>query len=118
MFDKILDINECFLQNEISNKIRLKVKAYAIDNNYSFYDVKSWTGLLRNLIIRTSSLNELMIIMVFNEDDKEKITSMMNFIKEEFPEITSLNYVVNNKKMMIFRPKIINFSGRDHISMN
>ncbi len=98
MFDKILDIEECFLQKDPSNKIRLAVKGYAIKNKLSFYNVRNWEGLLRNLLIRTSSTGELMVIVVFREDESSQIEGLMGFLKESFPEITSLMYVINGKR--------------------
>ena len=98
MFDKILDIEECFLQKDPSNKIRLAVKDYAIKNNLTFYNVRHWEGLLRNLLIRTSSIGDLMVIVVFREDSGDEIKGLMDFLKTTFPEITSLMYVINDKK--------------------
>ncbi len=98
MFDKILDIEECYLQKDPSNKIRLAVKDYAIKNKLSFYNVRKWEGLLRNLLIRTSSTGELMVIVVFREDESSHIEGLMGFLKDSFPEITSLMYVINGKK--------------------
>ena len=98
MYDKILDIEECFLQKDPSNKIRLAVKDYAIKNNLTFYNVRHWEGLLRNLLIRTSSIGDLMVIVVFREDSGDEIKGLMDFLKTTFPEITSLMYVINDKK--------------------
>ncbi len=98
MFDKIVDIDHCCLQLEPSNKIRLSIKHYAFKNDLTFYNSRRWEGFLRNLLIRTSSTGDLMVIMVVNDKDKEKIESLMNHIKTNFPEITSMFYVVNHKK--------------------
>lgn len=98
MFDKIVDIDHCYLQLEPSNKIRLSIKNYAFENNLSFYNVRRWEGFLRNLLIRTSSTGDLMVIMVVNDKEKEKIEGLMNHLKSNFPEITSMFYVVNQKK--------------------
>jgi 23S rRNA (uracil1939-C5)-methyltransferase len=97
MWDRILDIENCYLQPNPSNEIRLAVKKYADDNNLEFYDVKKWTGFLRNLIIRNTSTGEWMVILVVREDDKEKINGVLSHLAEKFPEITSLMYVVNPK---------------------
>ncbi len=97
MWDRILDIDNCYLQASPSNDIRLAVKKYADDNKLEFYDVKKWTGLLRNLIIRNTSTGEWMVILVVREDDKESIDGVLNHLSEKFPEITSLMYVVNPK---------------------
>lgn len=98
IFDKIVDIEHCYLQAEPSNKIRLAVKDYAIKNNLTFYNVRKWVGFMRNLVIRTSNTGDLMVIMVVGEPDRERIHGLMDFIKEQFPEITSLFYVVNGKQ--------------------
>lgn len=115
-FDKILNIETCYLQQEASNVIRNAVRQYAELNALSFYDLKGHTGLLRNLIIRNSSTGELMVIVVFAEDNPEAIKGLMDFIKEEFHEITSLLYIVNRKlNDTIFDQEVHCWSGRDHI---
>ncbi len=95
-FDKILDIENCYLQKDPSNSIRLAIKEYAIEHNLDFYNVRNHEGFLRNLIIRTSSTGDLMVIVVFRYDDLD-IADMLKVIADEFPEITSLMYVVNEK---------------------
>jgi len=97
MFDKVLDINVCYLQAEPSNAIRLFVKDYAVKNNLSFYDVKSHEGFLRNLIIRNTTIGDLMVVAVFAHNDETLINLMLSAIQQRFPEITSLMYVVNEK---------------------
>lgn len=87
MFDKVLDIKKCWLQDDISNRIRLAVKRFALDNNYPFFDLREQTGLMRNIIVRTASTGEIMLIVVFFEDDTERIQAMMDFIAGEFPQI-------------------------------
>lgn len=96
-FDKVLDINACHLQNELGDRIRLFVKKFAKDNNYSFYDLKAQQGLMRTLMIRLASTGEVMVVVAFGEDDREKISSVLDAIAKEFSEITSLMYVVNTK---------------------
>ncbi|MFC2102538.1 23S rRNA (uracil(1939)-C(5))-methyltransferase RlmD [Bacteroidota bacterium] len=98
MFDKVLDIQSCYLQQEPSNSIRLALKAYALQNGLSFYDVMHWTGFLRNVIIRTSISGEVMVILVVREDKKETIFAVLDHLEKQFPEITSFYYVVNQKK--------------------
>lgn len=111
LFDKILDIEHCYLQQEPSNNIRLFVRKYANDNNLDFYNARSHEGFLRNLIIRTSSTNQLMVIVIFNYNDP-KITELMNALGDEFPEITSLMYVVNSKfNDTIWDQEIVLFKG-------
>ena len=98
MWDKVVDINNCHLQSDPSNKIRLSIKEYAINNNFSFYNSRSKQGLLRNLMIRNTSLNEFMVIIQFFEKKTEKIKSILNHLKISFPEIKSIQYVINNKE--------------------
>lgn len=97
LFDKVLDVEECFLQDERSNEIRNFIRDTAIRENMSFFDIREQHGLLRNLIIRNTSLNEWMVVVVFYEDDKEKRELLMQAVYEHFPWITSLMYVVNPK---------------------
>ncbi|MEA3480090.1 MAG: 23S rRNA (uracil(1939)-C(5))-methyltransferase RlmD [Bacteroidota bacterium] len=98
MFDRILDIEECLLQDDLSNKIRNAIRDYTIKQGYSYYDVYSWEGIMRNIIFRNTTLNEWMVIVVFNEDNQPLILELLYFIKETFPEITSLMYVINKKR--------------------
>ncbi len=98
LFDKVLDIRNCHLQDDPSNSIRLFIRNYAIEKQLSFYDVRNWTGLLRNLIIRNTSMGDLMVIVVFREALPDIIDPMLNLLKQEFPSITSLFYVINPKK--------------------
>jgi len=115
-FDKILDIEHCYLQAEPSNSIRNAVRKYALDNGLSFYDLRNHEGVLRNLIIRTSSTGEVMIAVVFAYPEQEQVDGLMNFLKAEFPQITSLLYIVNQKKNdTIFDQEVVVFAGRDHI---
>ncbi len=97
MFDKILDIDHCYLQRNPSNDIRLAIKDYALKHQMSFYNVRNWEGLLRNIIIRTSRNGNLMVIVIFKEEtDKNK--GLLKFLADRFADITSLMYVINNKK--------------------
>lgn len=115
-FDKVLDINKCWLQNDVSNEIRLFLKALAIEKGFSFYDLRAQNGLMRTIMIRTASTGEIMLVVVFGEDNKEAIDCVMNSLKERFPQITSLMYVVNLKvNDTIGDQEIILFNGRDYI---
>ena len=96
-FDKVLDIEKCWLQAEPSNAIRLAVKEYAVAESMSFFDLKNNTGLLRNIIVRNTPGGELMVVMVFGEDDTTGINNMMSFIDQRFPQISCLAYMVNAK---------------------
>lgn len=97
MFDRVLDIQHCYLQSNISNRIRLALKDFAISRQLSFYNIRNFEGDLRNLIIRNSNTGDLMVIIVFGTDDPGKIETVMRFVSDRFPEITSLFYVVNQK---------------------
>ncbi|GAA4425879.1 23S rRNA (uracil(1939)-C(5))-methyltransferase RlmD [Pontibacter saemangeumensis] len=96
-FDKILDIRHCYLQPDPSNAIRLAVRAYGRSHGLDFFDVVKQQGFLRNLIIRTANTGELMVILQVFRNDKEAIEGIMRHLQETFPEITSLQYVVNAK---------------------
>ncbi len=97
MFDKVLDIDTCWLQSDISNRIRNSVREFCLENGYSFFDLRKQEGLMRTLMIRTASTGELMVIVVFFYEDKEKIEKLLRFLMDEFPVITSLLYVINPK---------------------
>lgn len=115
-FDKVLDIECCHLQDDLGNRIRLFVKDYGKRHGLSFYDLRGQTGFLRTLMIRIASTGEVMVVMVFGEDDKNAIESLLSAVKEEFPEITSLMYVVNLKvNDTIGDQDVVLFSGRDYI---
>ncbi len=116
MFDKILDIKKCYLQEEPSNSIRLALKAFALKNDLTFYDIREHKGLLRNVIIRSTSTGELMIIVCFGEQDDENVEKVMLFLKVEFPAITALMYTVNLKlNDTIGDQEIKTYHKKDHI---
>ncbi len=96
MFDKVLDVEWCHLQDEPSNAIRLAVKRFAEENGLEFYNLREHQGLLRNIIIRTSTTGEVMVTVVFARED-ERNGTLMDFLTKQFPQITSLNYIVNSK---------------------
>jgi 23S rRNA (uracil1939-C5)-methyltransferase len=118
-FDKVLDINKCWLQNDISNRIRNSVRQYAIEHQIEFFDLRAQSGLLRNIIIRTASTGELMVILVAQvaqPEQKETLHNVLQYIGDTFPEITSLIYVINNKcNDTIADLTPIVFKGKDHI---
>jgi len=115
-FDKVLDIEKCYLQPEPSNTIRLAVKQFALEKGYSFFDLKSQEGLLRNLIIRTSGIGEIMIIVVFAADDPGKREELLHYLWSEFPALTSLYYIINRKKNdSILDQEAIHYKGREYI---
>ncbi len=113
MWDKILDINKCWLQADPSNAIRQFIKQKAEELNISFFNVRNQEGLLRTLMIRTSSTKEIMVLLQFY---KEKREQLLQAISTNFPEITSLQYVINSKgNDTIYDQNVICFSGKDHI---
>lgn len=115
-FDKVLDIKECHLQVGISDSIRLFIRSYAIEHGYEFYDIRQQHGFMRNIIIRTTTTGEVMLIVVFGEDDKNKIDDLLSAVNKQFPEITSLMYVVNRKvNDTIADQEVLLYSGRDFI---
>ncbi len=96
-FDKVLDINKCHLQNDLGNRIRTFIKNLGKELNYEFYDIRANHGFLRTLMIRIADTGEVMVVMSVGENDPDKIESLMSAIAAEFPQITSLFYVVNTK---------------------
>ncbi|MEG2121865.1 MAG: 23S rRNA (uracil(1939)-C(5))-methyltransferase RlmD [Rikenellaceae bacterium] len=116
MFDKILDIEKCYLQSEPSNAIRLEIKKFTIENNLSYYDMRTHEGLMRNVVIRTSTTGDVMVIVIFALDDKEARILLMDHLKTTFPEITSLMYIVNSKLNDSYSDQdIVCYHGNDHI---
>ena len=97
-FDKVLDIKECHLQPEPSNSIRNAVREYARKNNLQSFALREQKGFLRNLVIRNSLEGKVMVIVVFFHDDIEKREGLLDFLASEFPQITSLMYVINSKR--------------------
>ncbi len=117
MFDKVIDVKKCFLQEEPSNSIRLAIKEYALKNGLTFFDIRNHVGFLRTLIIRTTSTGEVMVIVAFYHEDEEKRVGLLNHLKEQFPQITSLMYVINEKANdTIGDQDIICYHGQDHIT--
>ncbi len=96
-FDKVLDIKECFLQKDPSNAIRLFCKEYAVRHGLQFFDIRENVGFIRNMFIRTTDTGDLMVIMCFFYEDREVREAMLDALSQEFPQITSLYYVINSK---------------------
>ncbi len=116
MWDKILDVKECHLQAAPSDAIRNNIRDFAAENGFSFFNPRKQEGLLRTLLIRMTSLGEIMVVLQFFYDDPEKRNLLLNFVKERFPEITSLQYIINGKgNDTIYDQEVILFAGRDHI---
>ena len=116
MFDKIININKCWLQGGPSNQIRNFIKEYAHENNLEFFDRRIQSGLLRNIIIRTSTIGDVMLIVCFFSEQKENREKLLEAIAAEFPQITSLMYVINEKgNDTINDQEILVYRGNDHI---
>ncbi|HEX2630890.1 MAG TPA: 23S rRNA (uracil(1939)-C(5))-methyltransferase RlmD [Chitinophagaceae bacterium] len=98
MFDKIVDIQTCYLQAEPTNAIRLAIKEFALRNKYTFYDIREHHGLLRTMQVRLCTTGELMVNIVFGEDDKKKRIALLDHVLQLFPSITTLLYTINLKK--------------------
>lgn len=115
-FDKVLDIKQCHLQDDLGNRIRLFVKKYCKENNLPFYDLRAQHGFMRTLMIRIASTGEVMVVAVTGSDDVAAIESMLNALNAQFPEITSLHYVINLKvNDSIADQNVIHFSGKPYI---
>lgn len=116
MFDKILDIDECHLQEAPSNEIRNEIKRYALEHNLTFFDLREQVGFLRNIIIRSTSTGEWMLIVSFHYDDKPVIEKLLHHICERFPHLSSVHYVINPKRNdTISDLDILLFKGKDSI---
>ena len=118
-FDKILDIEKCWLMDDISNKIRNEIRDYAIKHKLEFYDLRKNEGLLRSMMIRNSNTGELMLLIQFRietPEEHEKVNNLMKHVADSFPEITSLLYVDNHKCNDTFGDQeIVVFKGNDYI---
>lgn len=118
-FDKVLAIDKCWLQDDISNQIRNAVRDYAYAHNFPFFDLRTQEGLLRNIMIRTSSTGELMVVLqckVTDDEGRRKMEEILQFMADSFPQITSLMYVINNKcNDTIGDLDVEVFKGNDHI---
>jgi len=97
IFDKVIDIEKCYLQSEPSNRLRMAVKEFAYKNNYQFYDIKLNYGFLRNMQIRICTTGEIMVNIIFGREDEEKRISLLEHILKSFPELTTLLYTINEK---------------------
>ncbi|RED26523.1 23S rRNA m(5)U-1939 methyltransferase [Flavobacterium cutihirudinis] len=116
MWDKILDIQKCHLQEDPSNAIRNEIRAFANEHNLAFFNPREHSGLLRTVMIRTVSTGEIMVLIQFFEEDKENRELILDHLYEKFPQITSLQYVVNGKPNdTIYDQNVILYKGRDYI---
>ncbi|MBK9256092.1 MAG: 23S rRNA (uracil(1939)-C(5))-methyltransferase RlmD [Saprospiraceae bacterium] len=115
-FDKIVDIDECLLQDGLTNKMRNFVRAFAHKNNFTFYNLRSHIGLLRNMIVRNTTSGEWMVIMIFGQNDMGRISLLLDKLLLEFPEITSLMYVINQKMNdTIFDQEVMSYKGPPYL---
>lgn len=113
-WDKILDIEKCYLQEDPSNAIRLTIKEFALENDMPFYSPRQQTGFLRSMMIRITSIGEIMLVIQFFTENIEKRTLLLDYIYEKFPQITSLQYIINGKANdSIYDQEIICYKGRD-----
>lgn len=116
LFDKIINIEKCWLQPEPSNRLRNFIREYALNNELEFFDIRNQVGFLRNMIVRTSSTGENMLILALYRDDKEQREALLKAIESEFPELNSIMYVINSKPNdTIGDQDIIAYKGPDHI---
>ena len=116
MWDKILNITKCHLQDNPSNAIRNEIRDFANINNLSFFNPRAHEGFLRTLMIRTASTGEIMVLIQFFEEQKENRELILNFLSQRFPEITSLQYVINEKPNdTIYDQNIVLYKGRNYI---
>ncbi len=116
MFDKVLDIRKCWLQPDPSNGIRLETKRFCLEHGYTFHNAREHTGLMRNIVIRTASTGEVMVVVVFGADDRPRIEALLDHLAETFPQITSLMYMINTKwNDSTGDLEAVCYRGKDHI---
>ena len=116
LFDKVLPIQHCALQADPSNDIRLFVSQYAQDNNLEYYDIRNHTGFLRNLVIRNTSTGHWMVIVIVAQDDTARLFPLLDMLSKHFPQITSLQYIVNTKFNDSYSDlQVVTYRGDDHI---
>lgn len=118
-FDKILDIQVCHLMDDLNNRIRNRIRSFALENHIAFFDLREQHGVLRNLMIRNSATHELMVLIQFcvhSDDERKQMFAVLEMLKEEFPEITSLLYVNNTKcNDTIGDLEVMTYAGKDFI---
>lgn len=116
MFDRIIDINNCYLQSQTSNDIRNEIREYTKQDGYDYYNVKTHQGFMRNIIIRTSSINEIMVIIIFAYNNQYLINNLLDHIFSKYPYINSLQYVINDKlNDSIYDLEVICYKGKNYI---
>jgi len=116
-WDKILDIDYCYLMEEPINAIRLETRRYAIEHRLSFYDARNYSGFLRNMILRSTTRGDLMLIMIYGHDEPDVIIQMLDHLLHTFPQITSMFYVINEKKNDVISDlEMRHYAGTKHIT--
>lgn len=116
MFDKVLDIRKCHLQQDPSNAIRDEIKRFCVENGYTFHNVREHAGLMRGIIIRIATTGDIMLSVIFYENDQPRIKALMDFIHDRFPEITSLVYFINEKWNDSLQDQTpVTYYGKDHM---
>lgn len=116
LFDKVLNIEHCALQADPSNAIRLAIREFAMEHDLPPYDLRNHSGLLRNVVIRSTSTGQWMVIVVVAEDERENLFPLLDMLHERFPQITSLQYIVNQKLNDSYGDlDVVTYYGTDHI---
>jgi 23S rRNA (uracil1939-C5)-methyltransferase len=116
LFDKVLNIEKCWLQDDISNKIRNEIRRYALEKELDFFDLRRQEGFLRTMMVRTTTTGEVMLVLVFFREDEPKRIALLQHVADKFPEITSLLYVINSKANdTITDQEVISFKGNEYI---
>ncbi len=115
-FDKVLDIDRCYLQDDISNRMRRHIKEYGKAHNLPFYDLKAQSGFLRTMMVRIASTGEIMVVLVVGEDRPDELKALLEDFLKAFPEVTSLMYVINTKVNDTIGDQTVHlFAGKEYI---
>ena len=115
-FDKVLDIDRCYLQDDISNRMRRHIKEYVKAHNLPFYDLKAQSGFLRTMMVRIASTGEIMVVLVVGEDRPDELKALLEDFLKAFPEVTSLMYVINTKVNDTIGDQTVHlFAGKEYI---
>ena len=116
-FNKVVDVTKCWLQDQRADTLRNFIRTYALEKGLTYFDPLSHRGFLRNMIIRNSNYGDWMFVLSVAEPDQEEIEAIMNVVRQTFSWLTSLHYVINQKKNdTLFDQEIICFAGQDHIT--
>lgn len=116
-FDKVIDITECHLQHDPSNAIRNEVREFTAQEKMPYFDLNAQEGFLRNMMVRNTTTSELMVVLVFFRDEKAMREKLLKHIATKFPQITSLQYIINPKKNDTFSDlPSTTYSGKEYIT--